>query len=378
MKQFIRYLYEYEKGKRVRNVGFVKVVQREHTCVINIHGKGLRMEGPKEVDLYTFYTKESSCISYFQGTIESVNPSINYRLEYGASDVGGQEIFDKIGGIILVKPRGKKYAAVWNDMAINVDNMVIENAAKSSGSTTPPASTESSQNIPVVPSTESSQRVPIVPSIPGTPGAKPVSGIGGMPTGPLTPDMLKVSPKKLKSSETTEMPIERQSVEKEKMPIEKADSLPKATEPLPEATQPEIEGMTEGLIVEEPIEMSREEGEEHEVEVESYITPTGHKCEKIQRQDIVKLPRREWRVVNNSFLLHGYYNYHHLVLIQEEGMLLLGVPGVYHEKEYKAAHSFGFPRFKRIADVNIELNEDEQNTMDDFGYWCRPVGKYKK
>ena len=54
------------------------------------------------------------------------------------------------------------------------------------------------------------------------------------------------------------------------------------------------------------------------------------------------LPRCEWRVANNSFLLHGYYNYHYLILLEEENQMWLGVPGIYHRKEAKAAEVFGF------------------------------------
>ena len=45
LKRFIRYLYEYEQGKRTRNVGFVKVEQEERESTVHIHGKGLRLSG---------------------------------------------------------------------------------------------------------------------------------------------------------------------------------------------------------------------------------------------------------------------------------------------------------------------------------------------
>ena len=44
MRRFIRYLYEYEQEKKMRNVGFVKVEQDVDQCVIHVHGKGFRME----------------------------------------------------------------------------------------------------------------------------------------------------------------------------------------------------------------------------------------------------------------------------------------------------------------------------------------------
>ena len=108
-------------------------------------------------------------------------------------------------------------------------------------------------------------------------------------------------------------------------------------------------------------------------EVSAYIPPNTVRCEKIQRQDLSRLPRREWRLANNSFLLHGFYNYHHLLYIEDGDKIWIGVPGIYIEKEKAAANGFGFPEFRRLTDVELELSEEEKNTYDDFGYWCRKV-----
>ena len=54
MKQFIRYLYEYEQGKRVRNVGFVRVEQTEEATLVHIHGKGLRIAGNRQLEALPF------------------------------------------------------------------------------------------------------------------------------------------------------------------------------------------------------------------------------------------------------------------------------------------------------------------------------------
>lgn len=113
--------------------------------------------------------------------------------------------------------------------------------------------------------------------------------------------------------------------------------------------------------------------EDREMEIEEYITPRNIKYEKIQRQELSRLPRKEWRIANNSFLLHGYYNYHHLLYIEEEGQILIGVPGIFHEKEQEAAKAFGFPEFRRLTNNEINLEENEINTYEDFGYWCRQI-----
>ena len=62
-----------------------------------------------------------------------------------------------------------------------------------------------------------------------------------------------------------------------------------------------------------------------------------------------------------------------MLYIEDEGNVWIGVPGIYHEKEKVAAGAFGFTDFRRLVDVEIELEENEKNTYDDFGYWCRQV-----
>ena len=114
-----------------------------------------------------------------------------------------------------------------------------------------------------------------------------------------------------------------------------------------------------------------------DLEIEEYIEPTTTIYEKIQRKDLSRLPRREWRIANNSFLLHGFYNYHHLLYIEDGDEVWIGVPGIYHEKEKLAANTFGFTHFRRQVDVPVELAENEQNTYEDFGYWCRQIPQPK-
>ena len=137
-----------------------------------------------------------------------------------------------------------------------------------------------------------------------------------------------------------------------------------------------------GAPQEEPIMTRQDSASQQEIvteeckeEVDAYITPSNVTYEKIKRQDLSRLPRKEWRIANNSFLLHGFYNYHHLLYIEDEGEIWIGVPGIYHEKEKMAANSFGFTEFRRMMDVNITLEENEKNTYEDFGYWCRQVDR---
>ena len=67
---------------------------------------------------------------------------------------------------------------------------------------------------------------------------------------------------------------------------------------------------------------------------------------KLSYEDLSSLQKPFWRLANNSFLLHGYHNYHHLLLLEEDGHQWLGVPGIYSPREAHAAELFGFPQLR--------------------------------
>ena len=92
---------------------------------------------------------------------------------------------------------------------------------------------------------------------------------------------------------------------------------------------------------------------------------------KITRAELSTLPRKFWSLANNSFLLHGYYNYNHLLLVEEDGHIWLGVPGIYDAREARAADLFGFPQFTSSYVSVLELGDDERNNDALFGHWCR-------
>lgn len=90
----------------------------------------------------------------------------------------------------------------------------------------------------------------------------------------------------------------------------------------------------------------------------------------IKPQDIGLLPREIWVYGNNSFLLHGYYNYRYLILAKlfnPEGIprYLLGVPGHYYSNERYMASMFGFP--------NFVLSKNQPMEDGRFGYWYTDV-----
>lgn len=90
----------------------------------------------------------------------------------------------------------------------------------------------------------------------------------------------------------------------------------------------------------------------------------------IRPQDIGRLPRESWVYGNNSFLLHGYYNFRYIILFRlgnKDGRAryLIGVPGHYYSSEKYMASMFGFP--------NFVLSKKQPPNDGRFGYWYTDI-----
>ena len=311
MKRFICYLYEYQEGRRIRNIGFCKVESSEDGCTVSIHGKGWGMNSPRKLLLYLFWRENGKCFGVYQGELGNVSPALNYRLSYTEEDVGSKARYDRVEGIILCGENGPRYAAAWTDEAVDISRME-------------PAGKEEM--------TEEKEEQPEEPEEPNE--EEPVP-------------------------EENEMPDEQE---------EPAGVSYDVREIVPEESGEPEEKEPESFYFDE-----EEEDTEPEITEQECQTTCRFRFTKIQRQDLSRLIRREWQLANNSFLLHGYYNYHHLAFLQEGENLYLGVPGVYSEKERRAAQAFGFPGFVNYEEEMLDLPEGEKEDRADFGYWCRQV-----
>lgn len=101
-----------------------------------------------------------------------------------------------------------------------------------------------------------------------------------------------------------------------------------------------------------------------------HITPFDDHREylKLEPMDLVVLTSECYPLIANSFLLHGFYNYKHLILTKEtvrgQEQYYIGAPGNFYTKEKQVAILFGFESFEGKV-------EPAQN--GDFGYYMIPV-----
>ena len=276
MRKMVQYLYEYRNGRQIQNVGFVRGEYRENNMSLQIYGRGFRTDENPLFEIFMVYLEDENCIGISMGTIRSQSPVFGYRLEYDIQDVGGKDIFDRIGGIVISsEENGNKlwYGATWDEMRINPEQMI--------------------------------------------------------------------------SKEEYEEKLLKTATLEEEEAVEEEEAITEAEENV------ETEVITEA-----------EEAERLDEKDQIF---------KITREDLVKLPRAEWKLANNHFLLHGYRNYHHLVSFEKEGACWIGVPGIYHPNEEKVAYSFGFDQFMKPDEGEVELTEEQMDETENFGYWCRRV-----
>lgn len=97
------------------------------------------------------------------------------------------------------------------------------------------------------------------------------------------------------------------------------------------------------------------------------LPPDGvrRQCCRMELSDLEKFPKRWKGLENNHFLLHGYYQYHHLLLVQLSGVkgeqYAVGVPGEFRYRDQYMAETFGFSTFYPLKKGNRRQGE--------FGYW---------
>lgn len=140
-----------------------------------------------------------------------------------------------------------------------------------------------------------------------------------------------------------------------------------------------------------PVQVSAPQAQELAQPVVSY--------KKIEITDIRRLPKSNWNLCGNRFLIHGFFNYRYLILKtveqDKEKKQYLGVPGIYEQPERMMALLFGFPEFEaaerqtmnaaRQATSSVEqtmnpagqmtgqTTSSPKNMIGIFGYWMCPL-----
>lgn len=191
------------------------------------------------------------------------------------------------------------------------------------------------------------------------------------PAGEIQPDLLPHEP-------ATEVPQPMPETEEPQQVEPEAEEQPEPQQAIPPGEK-EAQSHEEESAFEAPFLRSQRKMQAGQISPNKWeqlnriypkIQPFGDVREylSIAPCDFVILSEHYQEMVQNSFLLHGYYNYGHLILTKiKEGIddnYYLGVPGVYYEREKQAALLFGFEGFEGDGDAVQDGS---------FGYYMKRV-----
>lgn len=367
MKRFISYLYTYERGIKGKNIGFIKTDVRNHNYKMEIHVRGLgRFEGKGHIFLLEeekIKGIEIGCIGLHMGM---GNCCLSWETD---ASIQNEHLETPVG--IAIKFGGQYYAvSFWKDLSkeeyllgtfeIGGEKTVKEAVQMNLGEPEEEIKDKKA-------SVEKLNKESIIMKYDDKLDNR--TNRGQKLTGKASGSSVIPLPEEAGASEQARQAEKREAVQEIEIPDErevvKETGEPKISK-APTASQ-EFDHISK-------TECSRQKKQE-ETESENKIYDTPAVVKKIDIHAIRSLPKRNWYLCNNSFLIHGFMNYHHLILksVKDNGVqkMYLGVPGVYEKPERVMAMLFGFSEFedeKHLLCNQIGNPEDEmQEGM--FGYW---------
>ncbi|MGN0205380.1 MAG: DUF6128 domain-containing protein [Coprococcus sp.] len=332
-RRFISYMYLYENGRKTVNSGFVRVESRNGQCRVHIHMTGLYGPESESYEVFMLIRETGGYIGVDAGSLRIRQQVGELDLSTDSSRLMGTDYsLDRVSGMVVLSDGGKLYGTRWDDEMLETECFVsIEKL---------------SENLVLFSVKKEKETDPI----PGTMAA------GSLPE---IEDSMENVPE-LKIEDNTENAVNEQDA----MSIE--------------GTEEEAVQMTDQIV---ETEVQREKRQElpnaYEILLQQFpqMYPFEDNsieiCVRLDLQDIGMLPMQCWLYGSNSFLLHGYYCYRHLILARtrthtmdgEDGVpdYILGVPGIWQHREQYMASMFGFENFKPVSSGNLCAGA--------FGYW---------
>lgn len=364
-RRLISYLYSYNNGVKNANVGFAKAERKNGLVRLWINMKGA-FEPEESFRVCFFVRRDERVAGIDMGDLEIKGGSGEFKTACSEEKLGVS--FDELCGLYIKGGRTDKlFASQWDDSDFNADRIVLLRD--------------------------------ILPE-------KEEEGIGEEETGQEQTGEENFSPETVENAaektvgdtqEAVEEPPvwERPIREEVYMTAEQLDGANGAGD----AVENE-QAVPEGLRIAE--ESCKQESDN--IRAEAITAPENNvpgkeplpweelfsdrdtvpafsdedisSCVDIAPEDIMKLPKQARALMTNSFVNHGYFNFHHLLLgkklmEQPDGgareLLVVGVPGVYNRREKMTANMFGFEKFKFSMRSDIHMNH--------FGYWYREYDK---
>lgn len=414
-KRFVSYIYNYEFNLKKNNIGYVRVESRNGQCKVTIHIKVLTMN-EKVLPVYFFHREGERYECIWLGNIIPRKGMGDFQMMTASDSImnTGYTLED-MGGMIIYASEEKFFGTEWDDKPIVLNEFEVVTERKRQ------AKIDQKSNIDPIPYTEEVLQNNNVDKMMDSysVNVENQNNIVDKPKEDVEKVFLSVdnSVEEIKEELDNGLQV-AQILDLHTMSLENAikdekESKLEVMEDVIDKTdnvdlETDIDSFKEEVSLENEAQVAEQtvlEMEAKQKVVEDQKAEYEHRknviqmktvskdedrimkmfiqypkmypfeddeiieCVRIEPQDIGVFPMEVWALANNSFLLHGYYSYRHLIFAKqklENGFqYVMGIPGVFQNRERFMAQMFGFHNFKSV--------KNKEQKTGEFGYWLTPI-----
>lgn len=388
-KRLVSYIYAYPGGVRDKNVGFAKAEVRNGQFKLTVSVKGVYTDTPELFGVYVMVDGKKHQPGGFTllktGTV-MVNQGIGqYQDLFNPMNINQSGYtFEDISGIALARENEDFYRmfSLWEDCILNTEDITFAQPEAEAAAASNPVAQADSEEVSVkeqvnrttgqeaerksaemsgnVRESETVRRKAedvseneveeaSVTSKPATPESAQSAG----QQEDLQQETAQMKAQQVRAMEAVQELLFRNTNPQDTMPqnTKRQDTTPQNAKP-----QKEMPAFEKVFINRDFIDAFEDD----------YF----YDCVEVTPELLKQLPIEDDAVVNNSFLVHGYYNFKHILFgkVRENDnntRYFIGVPGMYCNRERFMASMFGFRSFKKSH------RSDYSNPY--FGYWYQEI-----
>ena len=377
-QRLVSYIYSYPEGVKGRNVGFAKALVHQGQFKLNISLRGVKTDSPEMFGIYMMVTdggyrliKLGEClIKVGQMEYSGVfNPDNINETGYGFKDICG----------LAVAREDARYdcmMSMWKDEDVTPDMLVFSgmDAKKQveAGIVIKERMRQSDEQEKRQETAESSVVRQEMAGYNAAMKERGQSESGGQQ--PVQSESAMLAGKS-EMVQTKQIVVEEQQIVQTKQAEVAAESV----------TMPE-NIKAAGAAAKIPAETQHLQQKAHRANatqtdpfqklfvradyIDAFDDDYFYDCIEVSPEKLKCLNQNEIDIAGNSFLLHGYYNFRHILFGRVRDNLdntkyFIGVPGMYCNRERYMASMFGFNNFKKSH------RSDYANPY--FGYWYQEI-----
>jgi hypothetical protein len=386
-KRLVSYIYAYPGGVRDKNVGFAKAEVRNGQFKLTVSVKGVYTDTPELFGVYVMVDGKKHQPGGFTllktGTV-MVNQGIGqYQDLFNPMNINQSGYtFEDISGIALARENEDFYRmfSLWEDCILNTEDItfaqpeaaaasnpvvqadseevsVKEQENRTTGQEAERKSAEMSGNVCESETvrrnaedvSENEVEEAAVTSKPATPESAQSAGRQA----DLQQETAQMKAQQVRAMEAVQELLFRNTNPQGTMP-----QNTKLQHTTPQNAKPQEE-----MPAFEKVFINRDF-------IDAFEDDYFYDCVEVTPELLKQLPIEDDAVVNNSFLVHGYYNFKHILFGKvcendNNTRYFIGVPGMYCNRERFMASMFGFCNFKKSH------RSDYSNPY--FGYWYQEI-----